>query len=106
MTQTDTTTPDQSKPGSKVNEEVLHIPQSSKTGASPSDGLVSYSRHSLGERYYPSVEMKSAHSTSPTKWTERVLVLKCIGNGITTGIEPYKNREWGGEGDEKDIMKQ
>ena len=27
-----TITPDQSGPGSNVNEEVLHIPQSSKTG--------------------------------------------------------------------------
>ena len=34
-----TTTPDQSGPGSNVNEGVLHIPQSSKTEASPSDAI-------------------------------------------------------------------
>ena len=32
-----TTTLGQSGPGSNGNEEVLHIPQSSRTGASPSD---------------------------------------------------------------------
>ena len=32
----------QSRPGSNGNEEVLHIPQSSRSGASPSDCLVSY----------------------------------------------------------------
>ena len=43
------TTPGQSGPGSDVNEEVLHIPQSSSTaGTSPSDCLVSYPGHSLG----------------------------------------------------------
>ena len=45
-TLTDTTTPGQSGPGSNVNE-VFQIPQSSRTGASPSYGLVSYSEHSL-----------------------------------------------------------
>ena len=46
------TTMDQSGPGSKGNEEVLCIPQSSSfTGATPSDSFVSYPRHSLGESY-------------------------------------------------------
>ena len=36
------TTPGQSGPGSDGNEGVLSIPQSSKTGASPSDCLVPY----------------------------------------------------------------
>ena len=36
------TTLGQSGPGSNGNEWVLHIPQSSKTGASPSNGLVSH----------------------------------------------------------------
>ena len=35
-------------PGSNTNEEVLSILQSSKTGASPSDGLMSYSGYSSG----------------------------------------------------------
>ena len=39
----DITTPGQSGPGSNDSERVLHIPQSSRTGTSPSDGLVSYS---------------------------------------------------------------
>ena len=46
-TPTGTTTPGQSGPGSNGNEEAFHIPQSSKTGASPSYGLVSYPRHTL-----------------------------------------------------------
>ena len=42
-------------PGSDSNKGVFHIPQSSSiTGASPSDGLVSYPGHSLGQ-FYPSV---------------------------------------------------
>ena len=47
----------QSGPVSDGSEGVLHIPQSSSiTEASPSDCLVSYPGHSLGESY-PSVEM-------------------------------------------------
>ena len=40
-------TPGQSGPESNDNEGVLYIPQSSRTGASPSDGLMSYPRHLL-----------------------------------------------------------
>ena len=36
------------------------------TGASPSDCLISYPRHSWGS--YPSAEMQSVYSTVPTKW--------------------------------------
>ena len=44
------TTPDQSEPGSNGNEGVLCITQSpSITGTSPSDCLVSYLGHSLGD---------------------------------------------------------
>ena len=46
---TGTTTPDQSGPESNSNEGVLHIPQNSKTGALPSDGLMSCSGHLLRE---------------------------------------------------------
>ena len=43
-------TPGQSGPGSDGYEVVLHIPKSSNiTGASPSDCLVSYPGHSVGE---------------------------------------------------------
>ena len=38
---------DQSGPGSNGNKEVLHIPQSSRTGALPSDCLMSYPEHML-----------------------------------------------------------
>ena len=44
---TGTTTLDQREPGRNDNEEVLHIPPTFRTEASPSDGLVSYSEHSL-----------------------------------------------------------
>ena len=48
------TTPGQREPGSDGTEEVIHIPQSSSTAeTSPSDCLVSYPGHSLGESYYP-----------------------------------------------------
>ena len=42
-TLTSSTTPHQSEPESNDNEGVLYIPQSSKTGNSPSDSFVSYS---------------------------------------------------------------
>ena len=46
-TLTGPTTSGQSSPGSNGNEGVLHIPQSSRTEASSSDDLVSYSGHFL-----------------------------------------------------------
>ena len=45
------TTLGQSGPGSNGNERVFHIPQSSRTGASLSDCLVSYPGHLLRESY-------------------------------------------------------
>ena len=51
-------------PVSDDNEAVLHIPQSSSiTETSPSDCLVSYPEHSLGNSY-PSVEMQSVYSVA------------------------------------------
>ena len=50
---TDTTTPDQSGAGSNDNEGILHIPQSSMTGAIPSSDLVSYNRTLVGGRILP-----------------------------------------------------
>ena len=62
----------QSRPGSNDSEGVHHIPQSSRTRASPSDALVSYSGYSSPyecPRYdmklsdgYPSAEIQSAYS--------------------------------------------
>ena len=65
-TLTGTITSGQSGPRSNHNEGVLHILQSSKTGPSPSDGLVSYLGHLLGgEGFYLSVEVQSVYSTPP-----------------------------------------
>ena len=69
------TTPGQSGPGSDSNKEVLHIPQNSSiTGTSPSDCLVSYLGHSLG-RSYPSAEVQSVYSAAPTDLAIRRLGL-------------------------------
>ena len=60
--------PGQSGPGSDDNNGVLRIPQSfSITGASPSDCLVSYPGHLLGESY-PSAEVQSVYFTAPAEW--------------------------------------
>ena len=53
----------QNGPGSNDSEGVLHIPQSSKTGASPSNSLVLYPRQLLGE-LYSSAEMQLVYSTA------------------------------------------
>ena len=52
-TLTGSTTPSLSGPWNNNSEEVFHIPQSSITGASPSDSLVSY----------PSTEVQLVYST-------------------------------------------
>ena len=66
------TTPGQSRPGSNGNERVLCIPQSSSiTEASPSDCLMSYLGHLLGESY-PSAEMQLVYSTAPANWAKDV----------------------------------
>ena len=52
-------------PRSDGNKEVLRFPQNSSiTGAWPSDCLMSYPGHSLGDSY-PSAEMQSVYSTAP-----------------------------------------
>ena len=62
------TTPGQSGLGSNGNKEVFCIPQSSRiTGASPSDCLVSYPGHSLGESY-PSAEIQLVYSIAQVDW--------------------------------------
>ena len=63
------TTLDQIGPGNNGNDGVLRISQRpSITGTSPSDFLVSYSEHSLGEGFPPSVEVRSVYSTAPADW--------------------------------------
>ena len=59
------TTEGQNGPGSNANEGVLCIPKSScNTEGSPSDCLVSYAGHLLGE-FYPSAEMQSVCILQP-----------------------------------------
>ena len=48
--------------------------QSSRTGASSSDSLISYPEHLLGE-YYPSAEMQSVQSAAPVNWAVHILRL-------------------------------
>ena len=48
-TLTSNTTPG---PGRNDNESVFHILQSSRTGVSPSDGIVSYLKHTRGKESY------------------------------------------------------
>ena len=59
--------------GKDSNKGIPNIPQSfSITEVSPSDCLVSYPGHSLGESY-PSAEMQSVYSTAPADWATGVV---------------------------------
>ena len=62
---TGTTSLGQSEPVSNGNEEVLHIPQRSRTGVKLSDGLVSYPGHLLGVGFYPHQQKCSQHTLQP-----------------------------------------
>ena len=53
--------------GSNGNENVFHIPQSSRAEFLPSDSLASYPGHMLGESY-PSAEIQPVYSTTPANW--------------------------------------
>ena len=69
MTLSGATSLSQSEPGSDGNERVLNIPQNSSiTGISPSDCLVSYPGHLVGESYL-FAEMEMVYSTAPAYWT-------------------------------------
>ena len=65
--------PCQSGPWSNGNEGVSHIPQSSKTGTSLSDYLISYPGHLL-EESYPSAEMQSVYFTATADWARQFCV--------------------------------
>ena len=58
----------ESEPVSNGNEEVLYISHISKAGASPSDGLMSNPKHSLGEGFYSS----AVYSTVSADWAVHV----------------------------------
>ena len=62
------TTPSQSEAGSNGNEEVLHIPQSSRDEALLSDGLIPYPGHLFGSGAYPFAEKQSMYSKFPADW--------------------------------------
>ena len=68
MTLSVATTPHQSGPGSDGDKVVLLIPPNSCiTGGSPSDCLLSYPGHSLGESY-PSAKLQSVNSAASSDW--------------------------------------
>ena len=70
--------PVQSGPGSDSNEGLLRIPQSSSiTVTSLSDCSVSYPGLLLG-RFYPSAEMQSVYSTTPSKFCAYLCILVSI----------------------------
>ena len=71
-----------SRPRSNGNEEGLHIPQNSKTGASPSNDFASYPGHWLGVSY-PSAEMQSMYSTVPANWAGTIMIK------VTANIDRY-----------------
>ena len=60
----------ESGPERNGQEGVFHIPQSSRTDALPSDGLVSYPGYLLGVGSYPSAEMQSVYSTA--NWENKI----------------------------------
>ena len=64
------TIPGQSGPVSNGNERVLHIPQTSKAGTSLSDGLMSYSEHSLDWSILPPPQWCS----QPTELSAVILI--------------------------------
>ena len=91
-----TTTPGHSGPGNNDNERLLHIPQSNRTEASPSDCLMSYPGHSFVESY-PSAEMQSVYSTAPVEWATRGRLSplqrcsRCIVQSQPTGVDQKKS---------------
>ena len=66
-----TTSLDKGGPGTNGCEGLLHISQSFRIGASPSDCFVSYQEHSLKE-FYPFAELQSAYSTAQADWAAYV----------------------------------
>ena len=69
-----TTSLGQSGPGSNGYEGVLQIPQSLRTGISPSDAVLSYPRLSLWV-FYPSAEVQSIYSTAPADWVQNLTIV-------------------------------
>ena len=73
----------QSGPWINGNEGILHIPQSSKTGVSLSDGLILYPKHLLfflGGGSYPFADMQLVRSKAPTHTVWAVFVFRLFLN--------------------------
>ncbi len=86
MTLSGATTPSQSKLGNDGSEGALRIPQSSSiTGTPPSDCLVSYPGHSLGESY-PSGGLSTFRSL-------RELLSGFVSTNITQILQARKQME-------------
>ena len=89
------TTLGQGGPGSEGNEEVLCISQScSITEASPSDCLVSFPGHSLGESY-PFAEIQSVYSAAPTDWASVTTDTKTVNRAseVFINLVPVSTKE-------------
>ena len=88
----------QSGPGSNGSEGLLHISQSSSiTWISPSDCLVSYPGHSLGESY-TSAEIQLVYSTAPADWLHVCVyfVSVCLTHKSTwcNGLNDLSSKSW------------
>ena len=68
--------PGQSGPGSDGSEGVLIIPQMFKTGASPSDCLMSYPGHSWEGAYFPA-KIQSVYYTAISSRQNCILLIWC-----------------------------
>ena len=95
-TLSDSTTPVQSGPWSKGNDEVLCIPQSSNTtGAQPSDCLVSYQGHLLEESYTFAKMHHHHHHVVPlariSLTFSRHFFLSFIASGRSSGLHPVSS---------------
>ena len=71
-------TQDQSGPRSNGNEEVLYIPQNSQNGAFPSDGIMSYPEHSLGDLTPIQRCSQSISTVPPPFWIRENLEVMAI----------------------------
>ena len=85
-------------PHPRGKKEVLYIPQSSSiTETSPSNCLVSYLRHLLGESYL-SGEMQTVHSAAPlygcTTWTLTKRLEKKLDSNYTRMLRAILNKSW------------
>ena len=94
MTLSGATTLSQSGPGSDGNKGILCILQSSSiTGTSPSDWLMLYTGHSLGESY-PYTEIQSVYFTAPADWANRRKSKQNIGKKHLTRKAFFHSLPW------------